>query len=241
MAKIKLSTKDGGVSITLDEGDRFKSTTIGGVANAYNIRDLGNDITRPGAFAESIRKQGSVPVLWHHDTTEPIGKTTLLQEAREGLVFKAKLVPTRRGQEALLLSKAKALTGVSIGYRPVKTGTVMIDGEPARELLEIELFEISLVTFPMNQASRLKAAGFGADLVRDLVLIAEVEDRRAKGWRVSDHKMRECIQAELRQTERLQFGGKTARQAKYDALYQIQQDLREVASLKRQAATLGVR
>ena len=240
MVTIKMATKYHGVSIALSEGGRFKSTTLGGIANAFNTVDLGGDITRQGAFADTIKKQGSVPVLWQHQTGEPIGKTTMLRETREGLVFKAKIEPTRRGQEATLLSKAKVLTGVSIGYSATRTGTALVDGEAVRELLECKLYEISLVTFPMNEQSRLKAAGFSEELIHDLVLIAEVEDLKAKGWHVSNQKMIECIQAEQRQIERLQFGGKTRREADYALRYQVQEDLRELADLERRAARVRV-
>lgn len=93
-------------------------------------------------------------MLWMHDPTMPVGVWLSLKEDQNGLAVEGKLaLGTQKGKEAYELLKLGALTGLSIGYRVVSS---QIDTKrKARVLTDVELFEISLVTFPANDAARV--------------------------------------------------------------------------------------
>lgn len=147
--------------------DRFtarcevKSTGLGeisGYASVFNVVDLQGDMVVPGAFADSIRETGGkVPVLWQHDTKEPIGHTIELREDSTGLFFRAVLaMEVRRAREALALIRAGSIDGVSIGYAVQKER----HENGVRKLLKLRLAEISLVTFAANPLARVTGKGW---------------------------------------------------------------------------------
>lgn len=120
-------------------------STFGGAPDAYG------DIVAPGAFAKSLakhRQKGTKPVmLWQHNPSEPIGVWDDLEEDGKGLKGTGRFVmDTARGREAHALLKAGAMRGLSIGYREISAEP---DG-PNRLLKELDLMEISVVTFPAN-------------------------------------------------------------------------------------------
>jgi HK97 family phage prohead protease len=131
-----------------------------GMAAVYGNVDLGGDVIEPGAFTRTIKNSGGkVPLLWQHDQREPIGMG-VLRDSKEGLMIQGKLVmESDVAQKALGLMKADVLTGLSIGY-----DTVVSEYDKAkdvRKLKELKLYEVSLVTFPMNpraQVSSVKQA-----------------------------------------------------------------------------------
>jgi HK97 family phage prohead protease len=129
-----------------------------GYASVFNEVDSQNEIVAPGAFARSLRKwqqQNRTPaMLWMHDPTQPIGLWTSVQEDTNGLAVEGRLaLRTQKGGEAYELLKMGALTGLSIGYRVVAS---RVDAaHKARVLTDVDLFEVSLVTFPANEAARV--------------------------------------------------------------------------------------
>jgi HK97 family phage prohead protease len=131
-----------------------------GMAAVYGNVDLGGDVIEAGAFTRTIKNSGGkVPLLWQHDQREPIGMG-ILRDSKEGLMIQGKLVmESDVAQKALGLMKADVLTGLSIGY-----DTVVSEYDKAkdvRKLKELKLYEVSLVTFPMNpraQVSSVKQA-----------------------------------------------------------------------------------
>lgn len=131
--------------------------TIEGYANVFGVKDLGGDIVHPGAFAKTLAERGGqVKFLWQHDPGEPIGKVLEMREDTKGLYVKAVVSDTQRGRDALALMKDNAIDGLSIGYDPIKGGLDYAkdaDGNTIRNLREVKLWEFSLVTFPMNEAS----------------------------------------------------------------------------------------
>lgn len=136
-------------SFKFDIADASDEGIIEGYAAVFGNVDQGYDLIEPGAFKKTIREsKGVVPILWAHDSWEPIGVSTSLEEDDKGLRMVAELnLKTRRGVEALALAQQKALRGLSIGYRTVKEtyeGTV-------RRLAEVKLREVSMVVFPMNE------------------------------------------------------------------------------------------
>lgn len=134
---------------------------IEGWASIFNNVDGGNDIVLPGAFAKTLsRRKASDPVvmLWQHDTREPVGVWHELREIDKGLYTKGEIFDTARGEDAYKLLKGRAIRGLSIGYSPKQYEIDRKKG--TRKLSEVELFEVSLVTFPMNdkaQVTRVKS------------------------------------------------------------------------------------
>lgn len=129
-----------------------------GYASVFDTVDSQNEVVAPGAFQRTLeawsRKNAAPAMLWMHDPTVPIGLWLSLAEDSRGLVVHGKLaLSTQKGREAYELLKLKALTGLSIGYKIVSS---QIDRKrKVRVLTDVELFEISLVTFPSNDAARI--------------------------------------------------------------------------------------
>lgn len=120
---------------------------IEGLAAGYGNIDLGGDRILPGALGKSVEGRSGVPMLLYHDTQRPIGKWTEFRETDEGLVTKGRIaVKTRDGGEAYELVSVGALEGLSIGYEPL----VKRMAGKVRELVELALHEVSLVTIGMN-------------------------------------------------------------------------------------------
>lgn len=131
-----------------------------GIASVFGHLDAGGDIVMPGAFAESLARQtaeGKAPaMLWQHDQTQPIGVWTKLTETPDGLYVEGRLVlEVARAREAHALMKAGALNGLSIGYATILEEWDHDQG--ARILKELDLWEVSIVTFPMCEPARVAA------------------------------------------------------------------------------------
>lgn len=126
-----------------------------GYASVFNMVDRGNDLILPGAFRHSLAERGSggVKVLWQHDPKEPIGVLDTLKEDAHGLYLQGRLMlDVARAREALQLLASGALDGLSIGFHTLKSDQ-RDDG--VRVLRAVDLWEISLVTFPMNEQARI--------------------------------------------------------------------------------------
>lgn len=134
--------------------------TFEGYGSVFNITDKGGDIVVAGAFAETLaaaKSAGRLPaMLWQHNPREPIGVYLEMSEDAVGLKVKGRLaLKTQRGAEAHELMKMGALTGLSIGYRVRDDSWDRVTG--VRTIKKADLIEISPVTFPMNDASRVSA------------------------------------------------------------------------------------
>jgi HK97 family phage prohead protease len=133
-----------------DTGDNIG--TVSGYASVFNLLDRGGDIVLPGAFKASIaewkRKNQAVPMLWQHSSDAPIGIWDDLVEDDRGLSVKGSLImDVPQAVAARALIKGRALSGLSIGY---VTKDAEIDrGTGARKIKKVDLWEVSLVTFPM--------------------------------------------------------------------------------------------
>lgn len=128
-----------------------------GYASVFNIKDSHNDIIKPGAFAHSIatmEKAGKMPkMLWQHQHHHPIGMWTLIEEDSKGLYVEGQLLlDLVLAREAYTLMQAKALDGLSIGYNVVEG---LKSKSCGREILRLNLHEISVVTFPSNCYSQI--------------------------------------------------------------------------------------
>jgi len=130
-----------------------KNGLIAGYASFFDIIDQHRDRVAKGAFAKTLRAwrlSGKTPkMLWQHDPKQPIGVWTRLQEDGQGLYVEGRLtLGVVRADEAYLLMKEGALDGLSIGFRTIEA--VQDKDHKARVILDIDLIEISLVTFGAN-------------------------------------------------------------------------------------------
>ena len=130
---------------------------IQGYASLFNLTDKHRDTVLPGAFHRSLRAwqifNRQPKMLWQHQTSEPIGIWTQIREDAKGLHVQGQLnLNTQRGAEAQALLKQGALDNLSIGYRTIKSR--WNPRAQTRELLDLELLEISLVTMGCNPWAR---------------------------------------------------------------------------------------
>lgn len=124
-----------------------------GYGSVFNVLDAYKEVVVPGAFAESL--EGRTPsLLWQHRSGEPIGVYTAVREDNVGLHVEGKLaLKTTRGAEAYELLKLGAISGLSIGYVTREDSYDKVSG--VRTLKKVDLWEVSLVTFPANDAARV--------------------------------------------------------------------------------------
>ncbi|PHP68358.1 HK97 family phage prohead protease [Zhengella mangrovi] len=129
--------------------------TFSGYASLFGEIDLGNDMVERGAFARSLRSRGAggVRMLFQHDPALPIGCWSDLREDDRGLFVRGRLsAASARAREVLGLMRDGAVDGLSIGFRTVRARK----GEGGvRRILEADLWEISVVTFPMQPGARI--------------------------------------------------------------------------------------
>jgi HK97 family phage prohead protease len=163
---------------TLDFACELKAAgdtgTFTGYGSVFSITDRGGDIVAPGAFTDTLaaaKTAGRLPaLLWQHRQAEPIGVYTSMEEDAIGLKVEGKLaLKTARGAEAYELMKMGAITGLSIGYKVRDDSWDRVTG--VRTIKKADLFELSLVTIPMNDASRVSAV----KAIEDLESLAEIE------------------------------------------------------------------
>lgn len=129
------------------------SREISGYGSVFGNVDLGGDIVIAGAFSKSIGSGRKVRMLFQHDTDKVVGAWTSVSEDENGLKVSGVLADTPRGNEIYQLLKMGAIDGLSIGYRTVAwewKGDV-------RVIKEAELWEVSVVTFPMNESAKIDA------------------------------------------------------------------------------------
>ena len=124
---------------------------IEGYASLFGVADQGGDIVAPGAYAASLARLAArgdkVRMLWQHDPAQPIGIWEEIREDGRGLWVRGRLLPeVAQAREAAALIAAGAIDGLSIGYRTLRAER---DAQGRRVLAEVELWEVSLVTFPM--------------------------------------------------------------------------------------------
>ena len=142
-----------------------------GYGSIFGNEDQGNDIMKKGAFTKSLTKRpaSKVKMLYQHKTDEPIGIFTDMYEDNKGLYVKGQLaMGTQKGREAYELLKMGALDGMSIGFRadPEKQG-YNENKRGVRTLKEVDLMEISLVTFPMNESALIETVKGNAKNIRE--------------------------------------------------------------------------
>jgi len=159
---------------TLDFAFEIKSISdsgkFSGYGSVFGVKDSYGDIVVPGAFADSLadhKSKGRLPaMLWQHRSSEPIGVYTSMDEDSIGLPLEGQLaLTTVRGAEAHALMKMKALTGLSIGYQTRLESYDKVSG--INTLQKLDLWEVSPVTFPANDAARISGVK-GIEAIEDL-------------------------------------------------------------------------
>ncbi len=151
---------------------------ISGYASLFGAPDQGGDVVEAGAYAASLtrlaKRDARVKMLWQHDPAQPIGIWDEVREDARGLWVKGRLLDcVAKGREAAALIAAGAIDGLSIGYRTVRASK---NTKGQRLLTELELWEVSLVTFPMLPSARVAAKSGDADLdaaLRDMAAAFE--------------------------------------------------------------------
>ncbi|HEY4941637.1 MAG TPA: HK97 family phage prohead protease [Rhizomicrobium sp.] len=131
-----------------------------GYASLFNVADGAGDIVAPGAFTRSLRRRppARVRMLYQHFAHEPIGVWDEIREDVRGLYVRGRLIEdVERARDVAALIAKGALNGLSIGFRTLRARRDAAGG--TRTLLEIELWEISVVTFPLLAGSEVTAIG----------------------------------------------------------------------------------
>lgn len=163
------------------EGD-VKVMSFSGYGARFNNVDSYGDVIAPGAFTKTLRdakSSGNWPaMLLQHgnwiggDDNMPVGVWTDMREDDKGLYVEGRLAETQRGRDAYTLLKMEprpAINGMSIGYRATEWAMRAKPEDPRRTLKSVDLFEVSLVTFPANSKSRVESVKSAEELttIRD--------------------------------------------------------------------------
>ena len=150
--------------VDLPLGQLDQDGSFSGYASLFGMVDLSNDRVERGAFARSLAERGvaGIRMLYQHDPGEPIGAWSEIREDERGLFVRGRLARgVERAREVLDLMRSGGLDGLSIGFRTVKARKEATGG--ARRIIEADLWEISVVTFPMLPGARVsQVKGFGA-------------------------------------------------------------------------------
>lgn len=140
-----------------------------GYGSVFGVIDSYKEVVAPGAFAESL-SQRTPALLWQHRSGEPIGVYSALREDQTGLYVEGKLaLKTARGAEAYELLKMGAISGLSIGFVTRDDSYDRVTG--IRTLKKVDLWEVSLVTFPANESARIS----GVKSIETIESLADAE------------------------------------------------------------------
>jgi len=187
---------------------------IEGYGSVFDNVDNGGDIVAPGAFSMSLRSNRRAKMLMQHNPADVIGVWDEISEDEKGLRVKGRLLTSvPKAAEAYELVKAGAIDGLSIGYRTVKS----MDRNGKRVILQADLWEVSLVTFPMNELARV-----------DAVKAADMSEREIERLLTRDAGLSRSV------AQRLMAGGYDAIKAMRDA----GEDADEIAALLKARASL---
>ena len=176
------------------------SGEFSGYGSVFGVKDSQDDIVIKGAFVDSLadwKSKGRFPsLLWQHDTAEPIGIYTKMEEDTDGLYVEGQLLvdadPLAKRAHAHL--KAGSLGGMSIGYHLADGGYKSDSEKDAFILSKIDLWEVSLVTFPSNDEARVQdvknifAGGLVPDpktverFLRDVMSIQQAKAFMSQGY-----------------------------------------------------------
>ncbi|MDP1632788.1 MAG: HK97 family phage prohead protease [Caulobacter sp.] len=134
------------------------STEISGYASLFWTRDLNDDVAAAGAFGASLARTGAqgVRMLCQHDGDHPVGVWDQIVEDSRGLFVRGRILEvTPQGRLCAALVRAGAMDGLSIGFRTAKARPD--ESGRLRVLTAVELWEVSVVTFPMLPGARISS------------------------------------------------------------------------------------
>lgn len=158
--------------------------TVEGYASLFGVVDQARDMVMPGAFRETLRARGlrRIPMLFQHDPSEPVGIWLELREDYRGLYARGRLIPdVQRSRELFALLRNGAIDGLSIGFRTVQG---RVDPKTrVRKLGVVDLWEISVVTFPLLAGARVHAVKGSA--VSSPPLLSPARARAETAWRAA--------------------------------------------------------
>jgi HK97 family phage prohead protease len=200
----KKSLYCGLTEIKLAQSETDTAMSFDGYGAVFKNIDSYNDVIEPGAFSQYLddvnagKKEWPAMLLQHggfgmnaEDMT-PIGVYTSLEEDKKGLKVSGQFADTQRGIEAYKLLKMQprpAINGLSIGYFAREWEIVTKDKKQVRSIKTIDLFEISLVTFPANGKARVDSV----KSIEDLNTVSEVEDWLREAASLSRNQARGLI------------------------------------------------
>lgn len=142
------------------KGTPSEEGVFSGLGSVFGNKDSYGDVVMPGAFAKSLdrhKKDGTLPaMLWQHNPSDPIGVYKAMEEVEDGLALEGQYaLKTAEGARAYELTKMGALKGLSIGYTIPKGGAFYDEENDILQLKEIDLWEVSVVTFPANHLANI--------------------------------------------------------------------------------------
>jgi HK97 family phage prohead protease len=179
-----------------------------GYASLFGVEDQGRDVVMPGAFRASLdrRATGDIRMLFQHDPAQPVGVWDEIREDARGLHVRGHLIEeVARAAEILALMRAGALDGLSIGFRARRATRDARTGQ--RRLHEIDLWEISIVTFPMLPGARVNGVKAGAtaawSLARPQLALASSQARSVRPSGAIGSRPRLHLRGEARPGETL--------------------------------------
>lgn len=134
--------------------------TIRGYGSIFGAVDSYGEMTMPGCFKKSLaqwrKSKRPIKMLWNHSSLEPIGGWYEFEEDEKGLALVGRLnLDVARARETYSLIKAREIDGLSIGYFEVKVDPYDYDSDEPRKLYELDLREVSPVTFPALKEAQL--------------------------------------------------------------------------------------
>jgi len=144
------------------EGDMI--ARIEGYASIFNTPDLNGDVVSPGAFTKALREKGAreIRMLYQHAAETPIGRWTRFREDARGLYAEGELIlSSNAAREVYALLKGRAIDGLSIGFQTVRAAKH--ERSAKRFIHEADLWEVSIVTFPMAPGARIAFVGEAED------------------------------------------------------------------------------
>ena len=175
-----------------DDEDQKKYGRFEGYGSIFGNVDLGNDVIQAGAFTKSLRKRPAdkVKLLYQHKSDMPIGVFDEIKEDENGLYVKGRLaLQTQAGKEAYELLKMGALDGLSIGFKTTPKNVSYENRGQRRIIKEVDLMEVSLVTFPMNPQATVQVVK-GQD-----ISIREWEKGMRDAFNLSRSEAKMCAKA----------------------------------------------
>ena len=177
------------IDVKFQKNDVNEDGTFSGYGSVFDVVDNDYDVVSSGAFTKSLsrwKEKGALPaLLWQHRTDKPVGIYTAMSEDKNGLYVEGKIFKDMNlGKDVYELLKGGAVTGLSIGFNTVEAEWDR--AADARRLNEVDLWEVSLVTFPCNEAAKIHSvkAADKIDSIREFEGLL-----RKSGYSQNDAKM----------------------------------------------------